>query len=202
MRAFLHKFVHLLVAYGPWGVFILSVVDSMGVPIPAAMDALVIAVAAESSHAPGHAYFTALMAVLGSVAGNIFLFHAARHGRRLLGKGEPPPGKRERFNKWFQRFGLLTVFIPAVTPFIPLPLKVFVISAGAMHTSFKRFLIIIIVARVIRYFGEAYLGLQLGRDAEGFLIRNGWTITGIALAIAFVLYFVIRRADRAKTNPL
>jgi len=63
-----------------------------------------------------------------------------------------------------------------VAPFIPLPLKVFVISAGALRTPFARFLAVILVARVIRFFGEAWLGLQLGRDAQGFLIRNGLTI--------------------------
>ena len=79
-----------------------------------------------------------------------------------------------------------------MTPVVPLPLKVFVISAGALRTSFGRFLAVILVARVIRYFGLAYLGIQLGMDAKGFLIRNGWTLTGIALALTFVVYFLIR----------
>ena len=91
---------------------------------------------------------------------------------------EPSPGKRQRFQEWFRRYGLLTVFIPAVTPVLPLPLKVFVISAGAFHTPFGRFLLMILVARVIRYFGLAYLGLQFGADAQGFLQRNGWTLDG------------------------
>jgi membrane protein YqaA with SNARE-associated domain len=200
MKHFLQKLAATLVAFGPWGVLILAVVDSMGIPLPAATDAVLIGVAVESAMHPGHAYFTALMAIVGSLAGNIFLFQMARQGRRMFSsREEPSPGKRQRFQEWFSRYGLLTVFIPAVTPVLPLPLKVFVISAGAFHTPFGRFLIVILVARVIRYIGLAYLGLQLGADAQGFLQRNGWTLTGIALLMAFALFWLMRLSDRRRS---
>ena len=95
---------------------------------------------------------------------------------------------------------MLTVFIPAVTPFVPLPLKVFVISAGAMHTPLSRFLGVIVLARAIRYYGEAYLGIRLGEDAHGFLSRNGWNIAGIAVAIALVLVGLIKWYDRRRAE--
>ena len=122
----LSKIVAALIAFGPWGVFLLGFIDSLGIPLPATMDALLILVAVK---APQRAYFTALMAVLGTAGGSIGLFLAVRHGRRLFLKGEPPPGRRQRFERWFDRYGMLTVFIPAVTPVLPLPLKVFVVSA-------------------------------------------------------------------------
>src|SRR5437868_2151834 len=148
----------------------------MGVPLPAVLDTLLIGVAIES---PGSAYTAAALALLGSMGGNIFLFRAARLGGRRFLNTEAPEGKRQKFRRWFQRYGLLTVFIPAVTPFAPLPLKVFVVSAGAMHTPLARFLVVVVVARVIRYYGEAYLGIRLGEAAHGFLRRNGWNIAGI-----------------------
>ena len=95
---------------------------------------------------------------------------------------------------------MLTVFIPAVTPFVPLPLKVFVVSAGAMHTPLARFLVVVVVARVIRYYGEAYLGIRLGEDAHGFLTRNGWNIAGIAVATALVLVGLVRWFDRRRAE--
>ena len=67
MKAFLLKMQAALVAYGPWGIFLLSVIDSVGVPLPAAMDVLLITIAAGSAKAPRHAYFAAFLAVLGSV---------------------------------------------------------------------------------------------------------------------------------------
>jgi len=202
MKELLHKIATALIAYGPLGVFVLAMVDSMGVPLPAAIDTLVIFVAAESADRPMHAYFTAVMAITGSLAGNIFLFLMVRQGRRMFSRGEQASGRTQRFQDWFRRYGLLTVFIPAVTPVLPLPLKVFVISAGAFHTPFGRFLLVILIARVIRYFGLAYLGLQLGADAQGFLQRHGWTLTGIALLMAFGLFWLMRLSDRRRTSEL
>jgi membrane protein YqaA with SNARE-associated domain len=141
---------------------------------------------------PERAYFAALMAVVGSAGGNITLFLLARSGGRRFIKIEPPPGKMRRFRRWVERYGLLTVFIPAVTPLVPLPLKVFVISAGAMRTSPGRFLLVILLARVIRYFGEAYLGVRLGLDAGGFLKQNAWNIVGIALGLVLVVAVIMK----------
>lgn len=191
----LHKITDVLIAYGSWGVLLLSILESSGIPIPSGVDFLLLGVAASSVKQPHVAYFTALLAVLGSTAGNFILFWGARHGRRVFGKADAPAGK---FRKWYHRYGLLTVFVPAVTPIVPLPLKVFVISAGAFHSPLKRFLTVILVARVIRYFGEAWLGLQLGEDAKGFLIRNGWTLAGVALAMTFALLILIKVNDRRR----
>ena len=157
------------------------------------MDALLILIAVK---APGRAYFAAFMAVLGSIAGNVALFQAARYGLRRFTKAVPEPGDPQRFRKWFHRYGLLTVFIPAATPFLPLPLKVFVISAGALHTPLPRFVLVVALARIVRYFGDAYLGIKLGMDAQGFLQRNAWTLVGVALGLAFVMYVLIRWNDR------
>ena len=191
----LSKFVAALIAFGPWGVFLLGFTDSLGIPLPATMDALLILVAVK---APQRAYFTALMAVLGTAGGSITLFLAARHGRRLFLKGDPPPGRRQRFERWFDHYGMLTVFVPAVVPVLPLPLKVFVVSAGALKTPFGKFLAVILLARVVRYFGEAYLGIQLGADAQTFLARHIWMIVGIVLALAGAAYMAIRAIDRRR----
>src|SRR5581483_5119974 len=137
MHATLDKLSAILQTYGPWGIFLLALLDSMGVPLPAVTDAVLLGVGVESVHNPSRAYLAALMATTGSLIGNIVLFQGVRHGRRLLTKEERAPGK---FQGWFQRYGLLTVFVPAVVPFVPLPLKVFVISAGAFRTRFSKFL--------------------------------------------------------------
>ena len=191
MRAVLHKIAFALTAYGPWGILVLAALDSLGVPLPAAVDLLVAGTAANNAHAPVRAYGAALLAVVGSLCGNIALFNAARHGRRLFGK-QAAPGSSTKFESWFQRYGLLTVFVPAVTPVAPLPLKVFVVSAGALRTSFVRFLGVILVARMIRYLGLAWLGIQLGENAAGFLRHNVWTVAGSALALALMLVLLLR----------
>lgn len=185
----LAKITSALTAYGPWGIFLIGFLDSLGVPLPAAMDALLLLIAVK---APDRAYFAALMAVFGSLAGNVTLFLGARHGFRRLVRTVEDPGKPRRFREWFQRYGLVTVFIPAVVPLLPLPLKVFVITAGVLHTPFGKFFGVILLARLLRYFGDAYLGVRLGADAQGFLARNAWTLAGIALVAAAAFFLLVR----------
>jgi membrane protein DedA with SNARE-associated domain len=193
----LHHLKNALIAFGPLGVFLLAALDSCGVPLPGAMDVSLIYVA---WHSPALAYWTALAAVLGSLCGNVGLYLAARHGVRRLVR-EPGPGKPRKFREWFDRYGLVTVFVPALVP-IPLPMKPFVISAGVMRTPFSQFLAVVVAARMLRYFGEAYLGVRMGRDAQGFLLRNGWTLTAVALALALVLFALIWLNDRRRADAL
>jgi membrane protein YqaA with SNARE-associated domain len=187
----LARITSALVAYGPWGVFLIGLIDSIGVPLPAAMDALIILIAVK---APQRAYLAAALGVLGSIGGNIALFEMARFGvARLVRETQQEKG---RFREWFHRYGLLTVFIPAAVPILPLPLKFFVVSAGVLRMARARFLLVIAVSRVLRYFGAAYLGLKLGADAQGFLERNGWILLGVALGIGLALLVLIRWTDR------
>ena len=190
----LHKIAEALIAYGPPGVFLLALLDSLGVPLPAAIDALLLLVAWKT---PDRAYLTACLAIVGSLIGNIGLFFAARGGGKRWVKSIPEPEKPQRFRRWFHRYGLITVFIPAMFP-IPLPLKVFVISAGVLHTRFSKFLAVILLARVMRYFGEAYIGIQLGENAQRFLEHNAFTIVGAALGLAFAMVLAIKLNDRRR----
>ena len=123
-----------LLAFGPVGLFVIALLDSLGVPLVGGVDALLLYLSVKT---PSVAYIAATTAIAGSILGNLILFRTARYGVRRFASEEVPDGKRQKFRIWFQRYGLLTVFIPAVTPFVPLPLKVFVISAGAMHTPLQ-----------------------------------------------------------------
>jgi membrane protein DedA with SNARE-associated domain len=190
----LHKIADALIAFGPPGVFLLALLDSLGIPLPAAIDALLLVVAWKT---PERAYLTACLAIIGSLIGNIGLFQAARGGGKRWVKAIPEPDSPQRFRRWFQRYGLITVFIPAMFP-IPMPLKIFVISAGVLHTRFSKFLAVIVLARAIRYFGEAYIGVQLGQNAEHFLEHNAFGIIGVALVVAFALVLAIKLNDRRR----
>ena len=189
----LARLTAILVSYGPLGVLLLAFIDSAGIPVASGMDALLILVAVE---APSRAYFTASLGVLGSVIGNLVLFMAARKGARRFVKEVPHPGPR-RFRDWFEHYGLLTIFVPAAMP-IPLPLKIFVISAGVAHTPFWSFLATIVIARMIRYFGEAYLGVTLGHESLPFLRAHTWPIIASALALFALLYAAVMLNERRR----
>lgn len=189
------KLTAALLAFGPFGILLVALLDSLVIPLPAGVDVLVLTIAVNE---PERAYFAAFMAVIGSTVGNLALFLAARHGTRWLIKDVTPSPRAQKFHDWFHRYGLVTVFVPCVTPVIPFPLKVFVVSAGALHTRISKFMLVVLVARMIRYFGEAWLGLHLGPHAEAFLSRNAWSLLGMALAMALGFYVAIRWNERRR----
>jgi membrane protein YqaA with SNARE-associated domain len=183
----LQKLSEALLAWGPWGVLLLGFIDSAGIPVATGMDALIILIGIER---PAEAHFAALMAVVGSVGGNISLFLAARRGGRRFANADS--GKRaHRFRLWFYRYGLVTVFIPALLP-IPLPLKVFVISAGALRVPLATFVTVILLARVPRYFGEAYLAVQLGKESTRYLKEHAWHLLAFAAALFLFLMLCLK----------
>lgn len=106
-----------------------------------------------------------------------------------------PEGRAARFREWFRRYGLVTVFVPALVP-IPMPLKLFVISAGVMGTPFSRFFLVVLLARIMRYFGEAWLGVTLKRQSASFLKTHAWMFGVGAVMLFLALYAFILVKDR------
>lgn len=194
----LAKLTAALVAYGPLGILVLAFIDSAGIPMASGMDALVIIVAAK---APSRAVLAASMGVLGSLIGNLVLFLGARAGARRFVKAVPQPGDKRRFREWFERYGLLTIFIPCMLP-IPLPLKVFVISAAVLRTPLRTFVLVIVLGRSIRYFGEAYLGVRLGEGSAQFLRAHTWHLVGGAVALFAVLYVLLMLTERRRKRAI
>ena len=194
----LAKLTAALVAFGPLGILVLAFIDSAGIPVASGMDALVILVAAK---APSRALFAASMGILGSLIGNVVLFMAARSGARRFVKDVPQPGDKRRFREWFNRYGLLTIFIPCMLP-IPLPLKVFVISAAVCGTPLRTFVFVILLGRSIRYGGEAYLGMALGEGSGQFLRAHTWHLIVGAVALFAVLYVLLMLTERRRTRDL
>jgi membrane protein YqaA with SNARE-associated domain len=193
----LAKLTAALIAYGPLGILVLAFIDSAGIPVASGMDALVILVAAK---APSRAPLAASMGVLGSLIGNVVLFVAARTGARRFVK-DAQPGDKRRFRKWFERYGLLTIFIPCMLP-IPLPLKVFVISAAAIGTPLRTFVLVVLVGRAIRYGGEAYLGVVLGEGSGPYLRAHTWHLVGGAVALFAALYALLMLTERRRKRAI
>ena len=186
----------MLVAWGPVGILLLAVLDSSGVPVAGVFDALLILIAVKR---PEVAWLCAGLAVLGSTIGNSVLFWMAHSGGRRFMEKAAPEGRAAKFRTWFKRYGMVTVFVPALVP-IPMPLKLFVISAGVMGTSRTEFISVVLVARVLRYFGEAWLGIRLGEDSSKFLSTHGVDFLVAAVLLALALYGFILWRDRRVPN--
>ena len=192
----------VLSSWGPLGIFLLAILDSAGVPLPAAVDALVVATAALH---PSTAYIGALFAIAGSLIGCMFLYYVGRKGGRAYLDRATATSRTARFRAWFNTYGLITVFIPAFLP-IPLPVKVAVLCSGALGVRLRTFLLVILAARVPRYFALAWLGLQLGDNAVPWLKAHVWHLTGVALGLGVALTLVARwnagRIARERRIPI
>lgn len=183
------KLIPTLLAWGPGGVFLLALADSTGVPMVGGVDAVIVLLAVAGHSQP---YLAATFAVAGSLVGSLILFLIARKGGEEYHRRHTSSPRGNRLRAWFHEYGLLTVFVPAFVPVIPLPLKIFIISAGALEESVVTFSVVLLAARIPRYFFLAWLGSQLGPDTLPYLERHIWQLILLALALFTVLYAVVR----------
>ena len=188
------KFFAALLAWGPLGIFLISVIDSAGIPVIGGVDGLVVLFAVQS---PGTAYRTAAIAVVGSVIGSLILFFIARRGGEAYFERHAQSPRGIRMKRWFLEYGLLTVFVPAMAP-IPMPLKLFIIGAGAFQVNPFWFMLVITLARIPRYFGLAYLGRSLGPQTLPYLGHHVWQLVGFSAALFLILYLTIKFVDRRR----
>jgi membrane protein YqaA with SNARE-associated domain len=182
----------LLLSWGPQGLLLLAVLDSAGVPVVGGVDALLIAITVDE---PSHAYLAAVCAIIGSLAGSLILFSIARKGGEVLLHKQLESRQGRRLHSWFERFGLVTVFIPALSP-LPLPMKIPVFCAGALEVRWSYFIAVVLAARTVRYFALAYLGLHFGHQTFQFLITHGVAVAAVALALAILAIIALQLAQR------
>jgi membrane protein YqaA with SNARE-associated domain len=184
----------MLLSWGPWGILLLAVLDSAGIPVIEGVDFLVVMISARHPHT---GYLSALLAIAGSVIGSLVLFYLGRKGGEVYLNEKTQSAWAKRFRHWFHHYGGLTVFIPALVP-IPLPLKVFVISAGALGMKRRHFVAIMLAARIPRYLGLAYLGTQLGARPVEYLKQHVWGLVGFSVVVFLVLLAAVKIKDRIR----
>ena len=70
--------------------------------------------------------------------------------------------------KWVMRNGFISMLVAAMLP-PPMPLKIFVLGAGALGMPVRDFLIAVGVARAIRFYAIGYLAVHYGNQTANFL---------------------------------
>jgi membrane protein YqaA with SNARE-associated domain len=187
----LRKIAAALQAWGPGGAFLLALLDSAAVPLPGGVDALLVLTAITN---PDLAYLTAAVCVVGSAIGSMILYSIARKGGEIYLERHTQTARARRFRDWFGAYGLVTVFIPTLVPIPGLPMKVFVLSAGALGVRPMAFLLTVLAGRVPRYFALAALGRALGDDAPGWISAHKWHLVLGALVLGALLMLLVRVA--------
>jgi membrane protein YqaA with SNARE-associated domain len=203
-------FLHLLFSFGLFGVFLVSIVDSSFVPLPlpGITDIMVIVLAAQH-----HSWILlVLLATAGSALGGYFSYQVGQSGGMAFIEKHIPARIFKRVCDWMENHAILSVALPAILP-PPMPLSPFVLAAGALHMSRKKFLTTFTISRCLRHSIAAWLGIHYGRHilrmwnsisakyATPFLIIL-WTLILVSCAIAFWKLYKTSRDVGTTSQPL
>jgi membrane protein YqaA with SNARE-associated domain len=186
-------FLHLLFSFGILGLLPVSIVDSSFVPLPlpGITDIMIIVLAAQHRSW----ILLILLATTGSALGGYFSYQVGQSGGMAFIEKHIPARIFKRVCDWMENHAILSVALPAILP-PPMPLSPFVLAAGALHMSRKKFLTTFTISRCLRHTIAAWLGIHYGRHivrlwngisakyATPFLIVL-WTLIILSCAFAF-----------------
>jgi membrane protein YqaA with SNARE-associated domain len=193
--------VQLLVAVSVWtwlrhlggvGLILLGLADNSVVPLPGSMDVLTILLAAR--HADLWWYY-AFMATVGAVIGGYITYGLARKGGKEAFERKLSKRTAEKVFKRFERWGFFAVAVPALLP-PPFPIVPFLLAAGALQYSRKKFVAALALGRGVRFTIVAGLGAIYGRHVVRFFSRYYkpalFVLIGLAVAagaLALIQYY-------------
>jgi membrane protein YqaA with SNARE-associated domain len=180
---------HLL-ALGIPGLFLISFLDSAGVPLPGGVDLVVMLL---SWQRPSLAWVIALVAAVGSAVGCFVLYRIARTGGDAM-MSRFAEAKQEWVKEKVRRNDILAVTVAMLGP-PPFPTKLFILVAGVVRMDWRRFLAAVFVGRLVRFLGEAYLAVRLG-DRAADTLKEYYLEIAVALALVVLLVLVLRRLRR------
>jgi len=166
---------------GP-GLVLLGIADNSVVPLTGSMDVLTIWLAARH-HEPWPYY--AAMATVGAVIGGYITYALARKGGKEAMERKLSKKRAEQFSRAFARWGFAAVAIPALLP-PPFPFVPFLIAAGAMQYSRKKFIGALALGRGLRYTIAAFLGFHYGRHILRFFSRYSKPAMAILIGLAVI----------------
>ena len=151
---------HWLTHLGVLGLFFVAIVDSsvIPLPLPGSTDLLLLWLVAHS----GDPWLLAACAVAGSIVGGYTTWNVGRRGGETELRRYVPARLLGRIVGWVKRHRILAVFLPALLP-PPIPLLPFILAAGALGVSRRRFLAVYGASRTLRYSFIAWFGVEYGR---------------------------------------
>jgi membrane protein YqaA with SNARE-associated domain len=184
---------------GP-GLVLLGLADNSVVPLPGSMDVLTIWLAA--AHRSWWPYYAA-MSTVGALIGGYITYGLARKGGKETLEARLSKDKARKIYARFERWGFGAVAIPALLP-PPFPIVPFLLAAGALQYSRKKFLGALALGRGARFTIVAGLGALYGKHIAGFFSKyyKPALLTLIALAVVTGIFALVqyRRSRKHSTR--
>lgn len=193
----LSSFTHYLVSFGPFGLLTIAFLDSLMIPMPGGVDAVLLLLAASR---PSWMLIYVAAATIGSTLGCVGLYRISqRAGKRALSRFSE--SKQKRVKDLIDRYDVMSVLVASLLP-PPFPFKLFVVSSGVFRLNLLRFTLAVAGGRTFRYLLEGYLAARYGEHAKELLARY-YPAIGIALAVLIIIAFVVKSLMKqsAKTEP-
>jgi membrane protein YqaA with SNARE-associated domain len=152
--------LHWLAHFGALGVFGVSLVDASIIPlaIPGSTDLLLLWLISRG----GSPYLLVSCAVAGSLVGGWTTWRLGKKGGEAAIRRYVSPRLQGRVHGWSQKHPVLVVFLPAILP-PPIPLWPFLLAAGALGATGRRFLAAFGSGRAFRYSLMGWLAMRYGR---------------------------------------
>jgi membrane protein YqaA with SNARE-associated domain len=163
---------------GP-GLFVVACLDASVLSLPEVNDILIVVMVTKR---PSYLWYYAAMATAGSIAGSLLVYYVGRKGGEALLRKRFKPAQIDRMQAAFRRYGAAAVIVPAMLP-PPVPLKLFVLGAGAAGMRAGAFAWSIGIGRGLRYVVEGALAYYYGAMAFEYIKRHGTEVAIWAAAI-------------------
>jgi len=198
---------HWVAHFGAPGVFVIALIDSTIIPlaIPGSTDLLLLWLIANGANP----WLLAGCAVAGSLTGGWTTWRLGKKGGQAAIKRYVPATLQDRVQGWSQHHPMLALFLPAILP-PPIPLAPFLLAAGALGATGKRFLAVFGAGRVLRYGVEAWLAVTYGRritrlwssTLEKYSAPILWTFAGLTvLGALFSLWKFLKHRHAGHSPP-
>jgi membrane protein YqaA with SNARE-associated domain len=175
-----------LLHFGLAGIFVVAATDAsiIPLPIPGTSDLLILLLSARRENP----LLVALVGITGSLLGGVFTWGAGKKGGEPMLRRYASERLVKRIKGWVTRKGMLTVGVACLLP-PPVPLMPFLLAAGALGVSRRRYMIALGVARTIRYGLLAWLGATYGRIVIRLWARYlaGWADVILWIFIALLI---------------
>jgi undecaprenyl-diphosphatase len=138
---------------------------------------------------PEWALIFGLVCTLASVLGATFAFFVGKKAGRAILRKFLSEERIGAVDKLFAKYGVAAV---GIAGFTPVPYVAFTWSAGTFRLAFGPFLLISLVSRGARFFGEAVICKLWGKEVKEFLLKNFDWVT-IVIAVVVVAAVVAAR---------
>src|SRR6266550_1908679 len=179
-----------------------NLVESYGLPLPSEVIMPTAGLLAATGHMQGGLIAAIVAGALANLVGSLVAYVlAARFGEPLLlGPGRYVGIRRhhlEMADGWFQRWGLLAVFVGRVLPVIRTYIS---FPAGLARVELTRFSILTFVGALPWCAALAYVGYALGRNYDRISgpVEKSAIVIAFLVAVGLVVWYVRGRREASR----